>query len=116
MKETLRALTPKDEIAIVWDDSPQSHFVIHFVEDLALEMWDISDGLIALDEDIMGMELDKDELHDELLETMGKFVDLMCAFVANAVMDSLGQAVAEHIMMAEEDSDKRDFNPFKDLE
>lgn len=116
VKEILRNLTPEDEIAVVWDDSPQSHFVLHSVEDLAIEAWDISDELKSLDSEMAATELDSEELHDELLATMGKFVDLMCAFVANAVMESLGQAVAEHIMMSEEDLDKRDFNPFDDMQ
>ena len=50
-----------------------------------------------------------------MISTMGKFVDLLAAFVANTVMESLGQAVAQHLMESEEDMDKRDFNPFDDM-
>jgi hypothetical protein len=62
------------------------------------------------------MSMDSDEIHDELISTMGKFVDLLAAFVANTVMESLGQAVAEHLLMSEEDFGKKDFNPFDDME
>ena len=115
VKEILRALTPDDELAMVWDDTPQSHFIIHAVEDLAIDMWDISDELTTLDEEDFGFEMDEEELHDEMISTMGKFVDLLAAFVANTVMESLGQAVAQHLMESEEDMDKRDFNPFDDM-
>lgn len=116
-REIIRSLTPVDTIAIVWDDSPQAHFVVHAVEDLALEMWDISDGLMELDEADLGYNsLDSEELHDELINTMGKFVDLLAAFVANTVMDSLSEAVAQHLMMSDEDLDKKDFNPFDDMQ
>ena len=116
VKEILQTLTPEDALAMVWDDSPQAHFVVHSVEDLALEMWDITDGLDELDESDVGFSLDSENIHDELLSTMGKFVDLLAAFVANTVMDSLGEAIAQHLMMSEEDFDKKDFNPFDDME
>lgn len=116
VREILRTLTPEDSLALVWDDTPQSHFVVHSVEDLALEMFDISDGLIELDEADIGFDLDSEDLHDELLSTMGRFVDLLAAFVANTVMESLGEAVAQHLMMSEEDLGKKDFNPFDDME
>lgn len=115
-KEVIRQLSPADAVAIVWDDTPQSHFVAHSVEDLALEMWDITDDLTPLDEEDYGFEMDSDKLHEELLGTMGKFVDLLAAFVANTVMDSLSEAVAQHIMMSEDETDKKDFNPFDDKE
>lgn len=116
IKEVIRQLTPDDAVAIVWDDSSQAHFVLHAVEDLALEMWDIEADLAPIDEDPFDFELDSDKIHDELLSTMGKFVDLLAAFVANTVMDSLGQAVAEHLMMSADETDKKDFNPFDDKE
>lgn len=115
-KEAIRQLTPDDAVAIVWDDSTQAHFVMHSVEDLALEMWDITDDLAPLDNESFDYELDNDKLHDELIGTMGKFVDLLAAFVANVVMESLGEAVAQHLMMSEDETDKKDFNPFDDKE
>ena len=42
---------------------------------------------------------------------MGYFIDLMCAFVASTVMDSLGQAIAEHLI---ENEGKKDINPFEE--
>lgn len=116
VKEILRTLTPEDALGLVWDDTPQSHFIVHSVEDLALEMWDITDELEPLDESDIGFNLDSEDLHDELLTTMGRFVDLLAAFVANTVMESLGEAVAQHLLMSEEDFGKKDFNPFDDIE
>jgi hypothetical protein len=41
------------------------------------------------------------------------FVDLLAAFVAETVMESLSEAVAEHMLDAET---KKDISPFKDEE
>lgn len=115
VKEVVRHLKPGDAIGIVWDDSPQSHAIVHGVEDLALDVWDIYDGLDPVDTDDFDLSLDSDDIHKEMMATMGKFVDLMCAFVANLVMASLSEAVAEHIMMSEDD-DKKDIDPFNRME
>ena len=116
VKEVVRHLKPNDVLAMVWDDSPEAHFILHGTEDLALETWDIYDGLDSLEVDDFTFGLDNEKLHDELMMTMGKAVDLMCAYIANTVMTSLGEAVAEHIMMADDDSDKKDIDPFDNLE
>lgn len=116
VKEVLRNLTSDDEIAIVWDDSSQAHFVVHAVEDLALDIWDISDGLMMFEQENYDFLMDSDQTHEELIASMGKFVDLLATFVAQTVMESLSQAVLEHIMDNLEDSDKKDFNPFRDEE
>ena len=100
VKEMINNLGANDALGIVWDDGAPSHFVVHSVEDLAMEIWDISDELMPLDLEDIAMDLDGDVLHEELIATMGKFIDLMCAFVANAVMESLGEAVAEHMRLS----------------
>lgn len=115
VKEVIRHLKPGDSVAMVWDDSPQAHYVLHSVEDLALDTWDIFEGLEELDIDDFDIPLDGDEIHDQMIATMGKFVDLMCAWVANTVMQSLSEAVAEHIIMSDEDDDKKDIDPFNNL-
>ena len=90
---------------------------MHGTEDLALDTWDIYDGCSSLEiEDpfsSMGM-MDAAQLHAEMMASLGRFVDLMCAFVAENVMSSLSEAVAEHI--SQEDIDKKDINPFDDEE
>lgn len=116
MKEILRTLTAEDTIGIAWTDTAPCHYILHSIEDLGIEPWDISDGLIPLETDEFDFDLDSEDIHDRLIETMGEFVDLLAAFVANTVMESLGQAVAEHILNSEGESDKKDFNPFKDME
>ena len=114
--EVLHTLKPDDALAIVWDDSPESHVIVHGLEDLALDMWDITDGLDEIEHNDFDMTMDGEKLHQEMTETMGRLVDLMCAFVANTVMASLTEAVSEHIMMSEVDGDTKDIDPFKNLE
>lgn len=116
VKEVLRQLKQGDSIGIVWDDSPSNHIILHSVEDLALDVWDITDGLDRVEVDDWDFDMDEKKLHDEMHATLGKFIDLMCAFVASTVMASLGEAVAEHIALAEEDGDIKDVNPFEDEE
>lgn len=115
VKEVIRHLSPGDTMGIVWDDTPNAHVVLHTVEDLALDTWDLSGELEELEAEEFSFSLSEDDIHDEMMATMGKFVDLMCAFVANLVMNSLSEAVAEHIMLSEEDKDKKDIDPFEDL-
>lgn len=116
MKEILRHLTTEDMVGIAWTDTAPCHYILHSIEDLGIEALDISNDLMPIETDDFDFELDGEELHDRLLDTMGEFVDLLAAFVANTVMESLGQAVAEHLLNAEHESDKKDFNPFKDME
>lgn len=116
VKEVLRHLKPGDAVGIVWDDSPQAHFIVHSLEDLALDTWDIYEGLDSIEAEEFDFSLNEETLHEEMISTMGKFIDLMCAFVASTVMNSLSEAVAEHIMTAEEDIDKKDIDPFEEME
>lgn len=116
IKEVIRHLKPNDAMAMVWDDSPQAHFILHGTEDLALETWDIYDGMDVLETEDFDFPFGEQELHTEMIATMGKFVDLMCAFVAQTVMTSLSEAVAEHIMLADEDGDIKDIDPFNNME
>jgi hypothetical protein len=112
VKEVLRQLNANDSLGIVWDDSPQAHFALHSVEDLAIDVWDITEGLDPIElepDEYDGM--DSDGLHDAMHKHLGMFVDLLAAFVAETVMDSISEAVAQHIMEAETN---RDVSPFKD--
>jgi hypothetical protein len=112
VKEVLRQLTTNDSLGIVWDDSPQAHFALHSVEDLAIDVWDITDGLDPIELEPDAYEgMDSRDLHDAMHKHLGMFIDLMAAFVAETVMDSLSEAVAQHIIEAET---KRDVSPFKD--
>lgn len=111
--EVLHNLKPGDALAIVWDDSPQAHVIVHGLEDLALDTWDITEGIDPIEMDDYDFSLDNDQIRDEMLQAMGRFVDLMCNFVGNMVMASISEAVAEQIKMADSDSDKKDIDPFK---
>jgi hypothetical protein len=85
---------------------------LHSVEDLAIDVWDITEGLDPIElepDEYDGM--DSHGLHDAMHKHLGMFVDLLAAFVAETVMDSLSEAVAQHIIEAET---KRDVSPFKD--
>jgi demethoxyubiquinone hydroxylase (CLK1/Coq7/Cat5 family) len=57
--------------------------------------------------------MDPDELHDGMHKALGVFVDMMSAFIATTVMESLGQAVVQHL---NEQVDKKDISPFDDEE
>jgi hypothetical protein len=116
VKEVLRQLKQGDSVGMVWDDSSSCHYILHATEDLALDTWDVTDGLDTIENDDWDFDLDEESLHNEMISTMGKFVDLMCAFVANTVMQSLSEAVAQHIALADEDGDIKDVNPFDDEE
>jgi len=113
VKEIINQLQPGDTLAVAWDGSPQAHSVIHAVEDLALDTWDITDGLVQIDSEIELSEMDSETLHDIMHESLGTFVDALTAFVASAVMESLGQAIAEHILHPDK---TRDINPFDEEE
>ncbi len=114
VNDLLRQLSTGDAVGIVWTDSLTDHLILHTVEDLALDTWDITDGMdpIELDENqFLGM--DPDELHDGMHKALGVFVDMMSAFIASTVMESLGQAVVQHL---NEQIDKKDISPFDDDE
>ena len=114
VKEVLLQLNAGDSLSLVWDDSPQAHFALHTVEDLALDTWDITDGLdvLEIEPDDYG-DMSAKELHGAMHKHLGMFIDVLAAFVAETVMESLGEAVAEHIMDSET---KKDISPFKDDE
>ena len=113
VKDVIQRLGAGDAIGIVWDNSPQAHFVLNSVEDLALDTWDITNGIdeIVVDEDMDYMA--SDELHDLLHNSLGMFVDALAAFVGQVVMESLTEAVIERL---KEEEDKRDISPFDDNE
>jgi hypothetical protein len=115
VQDVLRQLSPGDAIGIVWTDSLTDHLILHSIEDLALDTWDITEGMdaIELEPDDLFAGMDSDELHDGMHKALGVFVDLMSAYIASTVMDSLGQAVVDHLMEQER---KKDVSPFEDEE
>ena len=112
VKEVLRQLSVNDSLGIVWDESPQAHFALHSVEDLGIEVWDITDGLDSIEIEPDEYEnMNGKQLHDAMHHHLGVFIDLLASFVAETVMESISEAVSQHITDAE---DKRDISPFKD--
>lgn len=112
-KEVLRQLSVGDSVGIVWTDSIADHLVLHYVEDLALDIWDITGDLdpIEIDDPFIGM--DSEDLHDGMHKAITVFVDMMVAFIASTVMESIRQAAIEHIM---KNPDTKNFSPFEDDE
>lgn len=108
----IHQLTVGDAVGIMWTDSDDDHFILHSVEDLALDVWDITAGLTAVETHSMS-GLDPDHIRDVMLEAMEDFVDILATYVAATVMDSLGKAVAEHLAEA---LDKKDISPFGEEE
>jgi len=111
IQEVLRQLESKDAVGIVWTDSLNDHLILHTVEDLALDVWDITDGIDPIEIDDPFTDMDTEQLHDAMHKHLGLFVDMMAAFVASTVMNSLSEAVAEHIRDSET---KKDISPFRD--
>jgi hypothetical protein len=111
-KELIRQLRTEDAVGIFWTDSPHDHIVLHALEDIAPDIWDITDGLdpIELDDDPFD-DMSEKELHDAMHMHLGAFVDLLASFVASTVVASLTEAVIEQIS---DELGKKDFNPFND--
>ena len=111
-KEIIRQIKTEDAVGILWTDSPHDHIVLHALEDIAPDVWDITDGLdpIELDDDIFD-DMSEQELHEAMHKHLGAFVDLLASFVASTVMASLTDAVIEQLA---DELGKKDFNPFKD--
>lgn len=108
VNEVLHQLSPGDAVGIVWTDSLEDHLVLHTLEDLALDVWDVTDGIDQIEIDDAFESMDPDDLHDAMHKTFGILMDMMAAYVATTVMDSLGQAVMEHL----ENQLRKNIHPF----
>jgi hypothetical protein len=111
LQEVIHQLGTDDALGISWDDSLPAHTLLHSVEDLALDVWDITDGIDPIEID--DGEYATEDLHEIMHTSLGMFVDALTAFVASVVMDSLTEAVAEKIR---ESDDQKDVSPFDDME
>ena len=79
-EEVLRQLGPNDAVGIVWTDDIDDHLILHTIEDLALDVWDITDGLDPIEMEDPFMDMDPDQLHDAMHKTLGVWVDMMAAY------------------------------------
>jgi hypothetical protein len=108
--EIARTVTSEDIVAIVWDDSEHSKIAVQSFEDLAVEIWNINEGLEVIEVDY---DLDEDEesdmLYEEMQETLSNFIEAFSMYIMHGVVNTLSKAVEERLR---EDADKKDINPF----
>ena len=108
LKEILREITSEDVLAMVWEDSIEAHLALHAVEDLAIETWDIEDGL-----EVIEVDLDEDDesdiLYEEMQEALSAFIEAFATYITNGVLNTLAKAVEERLR---EDLGKKDIDPF----
>lgn len=108
MKEITREITADDILAMVWEDSIEAHLTLHAVEDLAIEAWNIDDGLEPIE-----VEFDDDDesdmLYEEMQEALSNFIEAFATYISNGVLNTLAKAVEERL---KEDMGKKDIDPF----
>lgn len=109
VKEVLNNLSVGDAFGFCWkdDDAKAMLFLIEAVEDLALDVWEISEGLTEWTPE--DDPYDHHDLHEVMHQSLGMFVDALAAFVSSVVMESLTQAVEEHLA---EQENKKGISPF----
>lgn len=110
VKEVMRQIQSNDVLAMVWDDSLESHAVLHSLEDYGLEMWDITDGLDIIEIDYDD-EDNTDDLYDIMTTTLNLFAESLAAYVTSAVLDVLTDTIRERLA---EEGDMKDISPFDD--
>lgn len=110
IKELIREITTQDVLAMVWDECMEAHLALHAVEDFAIEVWNIDEGLDMVEVDY-DEEGDTDLLYEEMQEKMSEFIEAFAAYLTAGVLDVLTQTLQARIR---EDEDKRDINPFNE--
>lgn len=107
MKEIVREITSDDVLGLVWEDSIEAHLTLHAVEDLAVETWNIEDGL-----EVIEVDLDEDEsdlLYEEMQEALTNFIEAFATYLTNGILETIANAVEERLR---EDMGKKDIDPF----
>lgn len=108
MKEITREITADDILAMVWEDSIEAHLTLHAVEDLAIEAWNIDDGLEPIEVDFDDDD-ESDILYEEMQEALSTFIEAFATYISNGVLNTLAKAVEERL---KEDMGKKDIDPF----
>lgn len=108
LKEMVREITADDVLAMVWEDSIEAHLTLHAVEDLAIEAWNIDDGLEPIEVDFDDDD-ESDMLYEEMQEAMSNFIEAFATYITNGILNTLSKAVEERLR---EDMGKKDINPF----
>lgn len=104
IKEILREITSEDVVAMVWDDSVESHLVLHSVEDYGVETWDISDGLDPIEIE----RGDSEDLFEEMQEKMQDFIEVFAAYVTAGVLEQITKTI-DAVLLGKDDDEE---NPF----
>lgn len=108
LKEMTREITADDILAMVWEDSIEAHLVLHAVEDLAVETWNVDEGLEPIEVDFDDDD-ESDMLYEEMQEAMSNFVEAFATYITNGILNTLSKAVEERLR---EDMGKKDIDPF----
>ena len=108
LKEIVREVTAEDTLAMVWEDSIEAHLTLHAVEDLAVETWNIEDGLEPIEVDFDDDD-ESDMLYEEMQEALSNFIEAFATYITNGVLNTLSRAVEERLR---EDMGKKDIDPF----
>jgi len=112
IKEVVKMINiPDDVLAIVWDDSPESHTVLHSVEDYGAETWNIMDGLDVIEIDHGDPDLDEDEILEAIEDTFMSLVDLLAGYITTKVVTLLTEEVNAHLDNLE---GRNDIDPFEE--
>lgn len=106
VKEIVRQITVEDALGIVWDDSPQAHFILHATEDFGIEVWDITEGLDQIEVEFTESQ---EDVYKAMMDSMAIFVEHMADYIMTSVLDVLAETVAKRI-----EEDGKDILPFKD--
>lgn len=106
VKEIVRQITTEDTLGIVWDDSPQAHFILHAIEDFGIEVWDITEGLDQIEVEFTESQ---EDVYKAMMDSMAIFVEHMADYIMTSVLDVLAETVAKRI-----EEDGKDILPFKD--
>jgi len=106
VKEIVRQITTEDTLGIVWDDSPQAHFILHAIEDFGIEVWDITEGLDQIEVEFTESQ---EDVYKAMMDSMAIFVEHMADYIMTSVLDVLAETVAKRI-----DDDDKDIMPFKE--
>ena len=106
VKEIVRQITTEDTLGIVWDESPQAHFILHAIEDFGIEVWDITEGLDQIEVEFTESQ---EDVYKAMMDSMAIFVEHMADYIMTSVLDVLAETVAKRI-----EEDGKDILPFKD--
>lgn len=108
IKEITREITADDILAMVWEDSIEAHLILHAVEDLAVETWNIEDGLEVIEVEFEDDD-ESDLLYEEMQEALSQFIEAFSVYISNGILNTLSKAVEERLR---EDMGKKDIDPF----